>query len=283
MARIDVNGLSIAYEIIGNGKKNAIITPGGRFSKETPGVKELAQELAKHDFKTVIWDRPNCGESDVSFDAESESILDADAIAGVLKALDMAPALVIGFSGGSRQSLIAAHRHPNVVRKLAVAWISGGFNGLAVLVPGYCFELLVAAKTGGMEAVTKAPGLAECMERNPKNRDRLLAWDVDKFCDTMERWAKSFFPEGGSPVPGLLPADFAAMKMPILIFRSGKADYCHPQFTTDQVHKLIPGSKLVEPPWGDREWIDRIADAQNGLFRRFPLLAPQILEFEKSA
>ena len=63
MARIDVNGLSIGYEIIGNGSKTAIITPGGRFPKETPGVRDLAENLAKHDYKTVIWDRPNCGES----------------------------------------------------------------------------------------------------------------------------------------------------------------------------------------------------------------------------
>ena len=67
MAKVGVNGLSIAYEIIGTGDKTIAITPGGRFPKETPGVRELAVELAGHGFKTLIWDRPNCGESDISF------------------------------------------------------------------------------------------------------------------------------------------------------------------------------------------------------------------------
>lgn len=63
MARVDVDGIGIAYEIIGDGDRSAIITPGGRFPKETPGLRELAVELAKGGFRTVIWDRPNCGES----------------------------------------------------------------------------------------------------------------------------------------------------------------------------------------------------------------------------
>ena len=281
MAMIDVNGINIAYEIIGAGKKTAIITPGGRFAKETPGVRQLAEELAKHDYKTVIWDRPNCGESDFWFKGETESVVNADTLVGLLKKLDMSPALVIGGSAGSRVSLIAAHRHPDAVRKLAVIWITGGWTGLAQLAVTYCGDALTAAKMGGMEAVAKNHWFAEGIKRNPGNRDRLLSQDVETFCDTMQRWAKSFFPEQGSPVPGLLPADFRAMKMPVLIFRSGQSDPHHPRYTTEEVHALIPGSKMVEPPWGDREWIERMQDSANGLFRRFHLLAPQILEFDR--
>ncbi|RYD81317.1 MAG: alpha/beta hydrolase, partial [Sphingomonadales bacterium] len=77
MAMIDINGVGIAYEIIGSGDKPAIITPGGRFTKETPGVRDLAEGLAKSGYKVVIWDRPNSGESDVCFEGESESVLNA--------------------------------------------------------------------------------------------------------------------------------------------------------------------------------------------------------------
>ena len=281
MAKIDVNGINIAYEIIGTGSKTAIITPGGRFAKETPGVRQLAEELAKHDYKTVIWDRPNCGESDFWFKGETESVVNADTLVGLLKKLDMSPALVIGGSAGSRVSLIAAHRHPDAVRKLAVIWITGGWTGLAQLAVTYCGDALTAAKMGGMEAVAKNHWFAEGIKRNPGNRDRLLSQDVETFCDTMQRWAKSFFPEQGSPVPGLVPDDFRKMKMPVLIFRSGQSDPHHPRYTTEEVHALIPGSKMVEPPWGDREWIERMQDSANGLFRRFHLLAPQILEFDR--
>ena len=280
MPMIDVNGIGIGYEVIGSGSKNAIITPGGRFSKDTPGVRDLAEALAQHDYKTVIWDRPNCGESDVSFEGETESILNADTLVALLKKLNMAPALVIGGSAGSRVSMIATHRHPDAVRKLAVVWITGDAIGLAGLVGVYCGGLYVAAKSGGMAAVADDPGLAEPMARNPGNRARALGQDIEKFGETMQRWGRSFLPESGSPVPGLLPQDIKNMKMPVLIFRSGQSDPHHPRYTTEQVHALIAGSKMVEPPWGDREWLDRMADSANGLFRNYAKLAPQIVEFD---
>ncbi len=281
MPRIEVNGVGHAYEIIGDGSRNAIITPGGRFTKDTPGVRELAKELAKNDFKVVIWDRINSGESDICFEGESESIVNADNLAGLLRKLDMAPAMVIGMSAGSRVSLLAAARHPDAVTKLAIVWITGDVTGLTGLIKVYCGDHIQAAKVGGMEAVAKHADLAEAIERHPPNRAKLLAMDPEAFCDKLQLWAQTFIPEGGSPVPGLLPKDFAGLKMPVLIFRSGQSDYSHPRRTTDAVHKLIPGSKLVDPPWGDREWIERVADAKNGLFRNLPLLLPQILEFDR--
>ncbi|MDG2005386.1 MAG: alpha/beta hydrolase [Novosphingobium sp.] len=280
MPMIDVNGVGIAYEIIGNGSRNAIITPGGRFPKETPGVRDLAENLAAQDYKVVIWDRPNCGESDICFTGETESILNADTLVGLLKALDMAPALVIGGSAGSRVSLIAAHRHPDAVRKLAVVWITGDAIGLSGLVGVYCGGIYAAAKVGGMAAVAEDPGLAEAIERNPGNRDRVLGQDVDKFCETMQIWGRSYLPEDGSPVPGLRPKDYGDYKMPVLIFRSGESDPHHPRYTTEQVHALIPGSQMVEPPWGDREWIDRMLDPEKGLFLSWGQLAPQLVEFD---
>jgi pimeloyl-ACP methyl ester carboxylesterase len=230
----------------------------------------------------VIWDRPNCGESDVCFDGETESVLNADTLVGLLRKLDMAPALVIGGSAGSRVSMIATHRHPEAVRKLALVWVTGDAIGLAGLVGVYCGGLYVAAKSGGMAAVAEDPGLAEPVARNPGNRDRILGQDLGTFCDTMQRWGRSFFPEGGSPVPGLLPQHFQQMKLPVLIFRSGQSDPHHPRYTTEQVHALIPGSQLVEPPWGDREWLDRMAEPEKGLFRSFAMLAPQIAAFDSA-
>lgn len=280
MARIDVNGLSIGYEVIGSGSKTAIITPGGRFPKESPGVRDLAEELAKHGYRTVIWDRPNCGESDVCFDAESESILNADTLVGLLKALDMAPALVIGGSAGSRVSLLAALRHPDAVRKLAVLWITGDAIGLSGLVGVYCGSLQTPAKIGGMEAVAEVPEMAELIRRNPANRDRILSQDVEAFCATMQRWGATFLPEPGSPVPGLRPDDYKKIAMPVLVFRSGQSDPHHPRYTSEQVHALLPNASLAEPPWGDREWIDRMLDQAGGLFKSWGQLAPQLAEFD---
>lgn len=281
MATIEVNGLNIGYEVIGNGSKTAIITPGGRFSKETPGVKDLAENLAAQGYKTVIWDRPNCGESDVCFEGDSESILNADTLAGLLKALGMAPALVIGGSAGSRVSLLATLRHPDVVRKLAILWITGDAIGLSGLVEVYCGSLMVPAKVGGMEAVAEVPAMQEMIRRNPGNRERILSQDVDTFVATMQRWGATYLPEPGSPVPGLKPEDYKKITCPVLVFRSGQSDPHHPRYTSEQVHALLPNASLAEPPWGDREWIDRMLAGDGALFKSWGMLAPQLVEFDK--
>jgi hypothetical protein len=46
--------------------------------------------------------------------------------------------------------------------------------------------------------------------------------------------------------------------------------------------KIIPGARLVEPPWGDREWIERGEERDEkgeALFVRWPLLVQQLAEF----
>src|SRR5450755_1851357 len=101
MARADVDGVQIEYELIGEGRP-WVITPGGRFSKDTPGVRQLAEELAGHGNRVLIWDRPNTGASDVNFTGSSESQMQADVLAGLIRHLDLGPTIIVGGSGGSR-------------------------------------------------------------------------------------------------------------------------------------------------------------------------------------
>jgi pimeloyl-ACP methyl ester carboxylesterase len=279
----DVGGTTIAYEVVGRGRP-WIITPGGRFSKDTPGVRQLAEELAAHGNQAVVWDRPNTGASDVCFTGASESEMQADALAGLLDHLGVGPTIIMGGSGGARVSLLAAARHPEAAAGLAVLWISGGVYGLLTLAIVYGAESFKAAWTDGMEAVADLPEWQEVIERNPRNRELILGQDPDAFLATMERWMAVYCPSEGETVPGLPDADFAAMKLPALVFRSGASDPHHTRATSETVAGLLPNARLVEPPWGDREWIDRMAAAQTGegLFERWPLLTPQLLEFAGS-
>src|SRR5262249_48963922 len=134
----DVDGLGVAYEVIGSGDQPWVITPGGRFSKDYGGVRQMAEELAKHGKQVLIWDRPNCGASDVCFTGSSESATQADTLAGLLRQLGMTPAVIIGGSGGARVSLLTAARHPDLALGLAMWWISGGPYGLMLLGVHYC-------------------------------------------------------------------------------------------------------------------------------------------------
>jgi pimeloyl-ACP methyl ester carboxylesterase len=110
-----VQNLSIAYEVIGDaGARPWVITPGGRFSMTSPGVRELAVALAERGNRVLIWDRPNCGSSDVCFTGPSESQMQADVLADLLRQLDMDPAVIAGGSGGARVSLLTGGKHRDV-------------------------------------------------------------------------------------------------------------------------------------------------------------------------
>lgn len=277
MATAMVDGRSISYEVIGAGRP-WIITPGGRDSKDTPGVRELAAAIAALGNQVVIWDRPNTGASDVRLEGESESAMQADALVGLLDHLDLGPTVIAGGSGGSRVSLLAAAQCPDRAAALAVWWISGGVVGLIALGTHYCSPSIRAAWAGGMEAVVALPEWAEVLERNPANRDRFLAQDPSAFIATFERWMAAYCPCGDEVVPGLADDDARALDLPALVLRSGASDLNHRRETSEQVAALLPRARLVEPPWGDTEWRER-QDARNageapGLFVRWPLLAP---------
>jgi pimeloyl-ACP methyl ester carboxylesterase len=278
VATATVNGLTLAYETIGEGRP-WVITPGGRFTKEEPGVRELAVALAAQGNRVLIWDRPNCGESDVCFEGSSESAMQADALVGLLEHLDMTPAVIIGGSGGARVSLLAA-AHPGAASGLATWWISGGVYGLLTLAMHYCGGSLAAAWTsGGMEAVADLPEWQEVIEGNAGNRQRILDQDPKTFIAAMERWMLAYVPTD-EPVPGLSLAAARALDIPALVFRSGESDVWHTRATSERLAEVLPKARLVDPPWGDQEWLERQDHHDDGIFVRWPLLAPQLLEWQ---
>jgi pimeloyl-ACP methyl ester carboxylesterase len=281
MPTATLDGLTLAYEIIGDTGRPWVITPGGRFAKEEPGVRELAEALAAPGNRVLIWDRPNCGASDVRFDGATESDLQADALAGLLRHLDLAPAVIMGGSGGSRVSLLTAANHPDVASGLALVWISGGAFGLMSLAVHYCAPSLHAAWTQGMDAVADLPDWAEVVERSPQNRSRILGQDRAEFIETMERWMLAYYPRSGEPVPGLTAELARTIEVPALVFRSGVSDPYHTRATSEGVAELLPSARLVEPPWPDTEWNDgharQVRGEQAGPFESWPQMAPQLL------
>jgi hypothetical protein len=190
-----------------------------------------------------------------------------------------------GGSGGARVSLLTAANHPDVAARLAMVWVSGGVYGLLALGMVYCGEQIRVAWRDGMDAVVEMPDWAEVLERNPGNRARFLAQDRDEFIATMERWMLAYCPTPGSTVPGITDERLRALTLPTLIFRSGASDPHHTRATSEQLHALIPGSELVEPPWGDMEWNERRAAVEEvgSLFVRWPLLIPQLTEWAEQA
>jgi pimeloyl-ACP methyl ester carboxylesterase len=284
MARISINGLGIDYELLGReGAPAIVLTPGGRYCRQTPGLPELGEALAAAGRRVLLWDRPNCGASDLCFHAESEFALHGRTLAGLIRELDLGPVALAGGAAGSRVSLIAAALAPARVSHLLLWWLGGGPIGLMELAHKHCGEPATAASLYGMEGVVASRGWAEQVQRNPRAREILLAQPVDQFIARMQQWALAYRPSDVSPIPGMVPEDFAALHMPTLIFHNGRSDVMHTRQTSEWVHELIPHSTMADPPWGDDEWNERSrafekGEAQ-GLFVNWPKLAPALLEF----
>lgn len=278
----ELDGFEIAYEVVGEGQP-WVLTPGGRFTKEVGGLPEMAKALADTGRRVVTWDRPNCGASSVIFEGRSESEVQADALGALLRHLDVGPTVIAGGSGGSRVSLLAAARNPDVAAGLAMWWISGGVPGLLQLANYYCMPSADAAWHGGMEAVVELDQWQEVLEKNPGNRARFLAMDRDEFLAVMDRWMLAYCPCDDTLVPGLDDADVDRLEVPILVFNSGVSDMSHTRATSEALGADLPGAELVEPPWGDEEWNERRAALETGeetsLFVRWPLLVPQLVEW----
>ena len=92
-----------------------------------------------------------------------------------------------------------------------------------------------------------------------------------------------YCPDPSATVPGLADEDLADTRradahLPQRRERSAP----HARDVGATCISSFPDSRLVEPPWGDDEWKQRGEAARDGtghLFERWPLLAPQLLEF----
>jgi 2-hydroxy-6-oxonona-2,4-dienedioate hydrolase len=281
MARLEFDGVGIEYELLGpKGAPAVALTPGGRFSKDTPGVPQLGEALAAQGLRVLLWDRPNCGASDLHFEGPSESRMQAGFLVRLIRALDLGPTALVAGSAGARISLFAANEDPGAISRMMLCWISGGLISMMRLGSYYCCEPAEEAALKGMEAVAAMPIWAEQLRRNPKNRGILLGFDREAFIAVMERWAAGYVPVPGTPVGGLSDADFAAMTMPVAILRGSPRDLYHPAWVCEQVAGRLPNSRLVDPPWHVDIFAERMTDGK-GLFSDWLMLAPMVTEFMK--
>src|ERR1700756_3750593 len=181
MSSIEVNGGNVSYEILGESGDLIALTPGGRFSKDIEGLRPLADELVKGGYRVLLWDRPNCGKSDVQFYGQSESHMRAETLHKLVMALGFERCILAGGSGGARDSMLTTMLYPEMVTKLVVWNIVGGIYGSFVLGSFYIIPSILAVRGTGMDGVAQVTEWRERIDENPANKQRILEFDKDEF------------------------------------------------------------------------------------------------------
>jgi 2-hydroxy-6-oxonona-2,4-dienedioate hydrolase len=284
---VEVNGGIVVYELVGPEDGQVVtLTPGGRFSKDFPGVRPLADALAAGGKRVLLWDRPNTGKSDIQMFGESESHMRAQTLGAMVQKLELGPVVALGGSGGARDSIVFTLLYPELVKKLGVWSIVGGNYSSMSLAGVYNMSELRTIRSVGIEGILEMPGIAgswpDLVAANPRNRERLLAIGTEEFERVMNRWFSAFIPKPNESIPGVPDWQFEQIKVPTLIIRGGEKDFDHPKRTSYEVYCLIKGSRLIEPPWPEDAW-EQASKARNAgrgsIFDPWVKAAPVLLDF----
>lgn len=158
MAVMDVAGMSLGYERQGAGPP-LVLLHGAMCDRRV--WRAEAEDLAR-DVEVVTWDAPGHGES--SDPPEDFGLEDhARCLAGLLGALGVGPAHVVGHSWGGGLALQLAAAHPDAVASLVLV---GGYAGWAGSLPAddvarrLAFALDAAEQLPGGFDVWSTPGLS---------------------------------------------------------------------------------------------------------------------------
>lgn len=273
MPLANVRGVNINYKVIADHGPWVALSPGGRRGLE--GVEPLARPLADAGHRVVIFDRRNCGASDVVIaGADSEYEIWADDLHELLSQLGALPAFVGGSSSGCRTALLFALRHPEAVRGLLLWRVTGGRRACERLAQEYYGQYMAAARQGGMAAVCEMEHWKERIEARPENRDALMKMDPDRFIAVMSHWREYFVRGADLPVIGASEAELKSIKSPACIIPGN--DNTHGQKTGEnlgrilskaEVHILFP--KHYDMDLSPREEWDEKADEMAALFGDF--------------
>jgi len=264
MPTINVNGVTLAYEVFGKGPSVVWSTHG--IGARGPLAYMVAGRLAAN-YRVLIWDRRNSGASDLAIeDAPSDQYPSSDDLHHLLQALRMSPAYLAGACAGQTVSLLTARRYPADVKGLILVATPTDDLGLLKPIQDACSLALAAvAEEKGMQAaidhstatwvrqitgksrpeehVWASKWIAEAVSMNPGNRDRLLAMDPKAFAAIMRRWA-SWYSSGPGNAHGVSYDYIRSITLPALVAHG--FDPLHPRQAAEKLFSQLPNAEWVE-------------------------------------
>jgi pimeloyl-ACP methyl ester carboxylesterase len=248
MPMTTIRGVQLHYRVFGDhGPWLAFVTGGRRGFAE---FISLAEKIAGHGFRVLLHDRRNTGASDIRIGGEeSEEEIWADDLVALLGQLQALPAFVGGTSSGARMSMLTYLRHPQAVKALILARITGGDFAAGRLPGMYYGQFIEAAQQGGMAAVCATEQYQERIAANPGNRERLMAMDPQEYIAVMTRWLARFNEGPRKPVLGMTEDAMRSIRVPTLVVPGN--DNTHASVNGLAAAELIPGSELFRLPIDD--------------------------------
>lgn len=237
----------VNYEEHGDGP-SIVLIPGLRNS--LAAVRPTALGLGSQ-YRTIIYDRYNCGASDICFDGDrSEHHLWADQLEGLLDKLNAWPVHLAGYSLGGNIAILLAGRRRADVRSLFLGWATGGAFPRERLAQELYGQFLERLDQGGMEAVMETDYFRQRIKDNARNEKILREMDPENFAAVMRRWWDYFLrPSKATP---LADAEIEVTQ-PTLIVAGD--DEIHLTETALELHRHIRGSKYLPPPIPKSEWM----------------------------
>jgi pimeloyl-ACP methyl ester carboxylesterase len=217
---IDVNGLRTYYEVHGEGEP-LLLMHGGFCTVET-FARQTPDFASKH--KVIVPERRGHGrtpdlEGPITYEAMAEDTI------GLMEALGISSAHLVGYSDGGNTALLIALKRPDVVHKMVCMGANFHYNGMA-------------------------PVAMQVMEH--ATPDNFYPWLIEKY--------KEVSPDGPEHLPivfnkimrmwreepALTPDDLHRIQAPTLVL-VGDRDWVATEHTV-QMHESIPNSQLCVIP-----------------------------------
>jgi len=241
VATKQINGISMDYAVLGDRGPWVALSPGGRREKE--GAEGLGRKMANAGYRVVLFDRRNCGASDVSIGADrSESAVWAEDLHQLLSELGALPVVAGGGSSGCRLAVLLALRYPEAVSALLLWRVTGGEHACKALAQMYYYDFVEAAEKGGMQAVCETEHFAACIARNPRNRDILMGFTVAEFSRRMRDWAEYFLQDADLPIIGASAEELRSLRQPACLVPGN--DWRHNPSVAVRAADLIPTAEV---------------------------------------
>ena len=245
MPVVEVRGLKINYEIIGDSGPWFALMPGGR--RRYQEILPLAKKIALEGFRVVLHDRRNTGASEISLTADqTEETVWADDLHELLTQLGALPAFIGGSSSGARTSILFCLRNAKDIKGLLLMRVTGGAFAVNRLSENYYGQYIREAKAGGMSRVCQTEAYRERIEANPANEKTLMDIEPKEFVSIMSRLRELFVAGGELPVLGVSEKELKSISTPTIIIPGN--DKTHALYTAKIAHEMIPNSQLHQLP-----------------------------------